>query len=169
MKVLKNVKKYLSSKMSSKNLYQDLILDHATNPRNKEKLNFFNKDTEGFNRLCGDNIHVFIHENNTMIDNISFLGNGCAICIASASLMTETLKGKLESDAMVLINYFLDLVKNKNNEESIKIDKVNQSSLEAFKSIVDFPMRVNCATLPWITAETTIKNKNKKFNIEDYK
>lgn len=155
--------------MNTKDLYQDLILDHATNPRNKSILNFYNKDSEGFNRLCGDSVHIYINSNNMNIDDISFLGNGCAICIASTSLMTEALKGKSEKEAFSLINYFLNLVKNKSNKGSVKIDNVDYSSLEAFKTIVNFPMRINCATLSWITAETTIKNKSKQINIEDYK
>ena len=155
--------------MNTKDLYQDLILDHATNPKNKIKLNYYNKDTEGFNRLCGDSVLIFVHSKNNIIDDISFLGNGCAICIASTSVMTQALKGKSEKDAFTLINYFLDLMKKQNNDEHLKIDNVEYNALNAFKSIVNFPMRINCATLSWITAEATIRNKNKQINIEDYK
>ena len=83
--------------------------------------------------------------------------------------MSQALKGKSEKDAFTLINYFLDLMKKQNNDEHLKIDNVEYNALNAFKSIVNFPMRINCATLSWITAEATIRNKNKQINIEDYK
>lgn len=154
--------------MNTKDLYQEFILDHGTNPRNKFKLAVYNRNTVGFNRLCGDSVHIFINCNNQNIDEISFLGEGCAICIAATSVMTEILKGKSEQDLLSIIRFFLNFVKQSNIENSSALNVLDSNKLKAFQSIANFPMRIKCATLPWLTAEIAIQNKVKEINIEDY-
>ena len=85
--------------MNLKELYQEIILDHGKNPRNLRKTENFNKDAKGYNPLCGDKVHVFLKLNeNKKIEDISFEGSGCAISMASASIMTDLLKGKNENE-----------------------------------------------------------------------
>jgi nitrogen fixation NifU-like protein len=136
--------------MSVKHLYQDLVLDHGSNPRNNKELDFFNRNTEVFNPMCGDRTHVFIKlSDNTIIEEISFMGEGCAICIASSSIMTEVLKQKSEkADEAALSN----------------IAESERAKLSSFISVAKFPMRIKCAILPWIAAESALHNKTKKIN-----
>ena len=93
-------------------LYQDLILDHGKKPRNFGKCNKFNHDAEGHNPLCGDNIHVYLSlDTEKKVKDISFEGSGCAISVASSSIMTEIVKGKSEKQARELLNAFFKMIK----------------------------------------------------------
>ena len=93
--------------MDLKELYQEIVLDHGKNPRNKKKCKNFNKEAEGYNPLCGDKVHVFLKLNKEKkVEDISFEGEGCAISIASASIMTETIKGKEFNVAKKFWNIF---------------------------------------------------------------
>ena len=104
-------------------LYQDLILDHGKKPRNFGKCNKFNHDAEGHNPLCGDNIHVYlILDSEKKVKDISFEGSGCAISVASSSIMTEIVKGKSEKQARELLNLFFKMIK-----EGQEIKKVGLS------------------------------------------
>ena len=102
--------------MNLKELYQEIILEHGKNPRNLRKTEDFNKDAKGNNPLCGDNVHVYLKLNEQRkVEDISFEGSGCAISMASASIMTDLMKGKSEKDAKEIIEIFLDLIKEKDN------------------------------------------------------
>ena len=152
--------------MDVKELYQKLIFDHGTNPRNRFRLKSFNRDAIGFNRLCGDQVHVFISLAGDIIKEVSFEGEGCAICIAASSVMTEVLKNKSEKNAIVIAQFFNKLIKNKNEPVPAILDKEDQAKLNSFISVGEFPMRIKCATLPWIAAETAIENNTTEINIE---
>ena len=98
--------------MDIKELYQEIILDHGKNPRNKNKCKDFNKDAKGYNPLCGDKVHIFLKLNNeNKLENISFEGEGCAISMASASIMTEIIKGKQFNIAKKIQEDFLNMIK----------------------------------------------------------
>ena len=102
--------------MDIKELYQEIILDHGKNPRNLGRTENFNKDAKGFNPLCGDKVHVYLKLNeNKKVEDISFEGQGCAISMASASIMTDLTKGKEEKEAKEIISDFLDMIKEKEN------------------------------------------------------
>lgn len=151
--------------MSVKKLYQDLILDHGSNPRNNKELDFFNRNAEAFNQLCGDRSHVFIKlSDSTTIEEISFKGEGCAICIASSSIMTEVLKQKSEKSAFSLIHSFTTFIEKADETALSSITESERAKLSSFISVAKFPMRVKCATLPWIAAESALHNKTKKIN-----
>ncbi len=100
--------------MNLKELYQEIILDHGKNPRNLRKSENFNKDAKGHNPLCGDNVHIFLKlDENKKIEDISFEGSGCAISMASASIMTELLSGKNENQTKEIVSDFLEMIKKK--------------------------------------------------------
>ena len=100
--------------MNLKELYQEIILDHGKNPRNLRKTENFNKDAKGHNPLCGDKVHIFLKLNdNKKLEDISFEGQGCAISMASASIMTDLLKGKEEKEVKEIVNDFLEMIKEK--------------------------------------------------------
>ena len=100
--------------MNLKELYQEIILDHGKNPRNLKTINDYNKDAKGHNPLCGDKVHIYLKMNSNMkIEDISFEGSGCAISMASASIMTELFKGKEEKEVKEIVTDFLDMIKKK--------------------------------------------------------
>ena len=97
--------------MNLKELYQEIILDHGKNPRNLKSINNYNKDAKGHNTLCGDKVHIYLKMNSNMkIEDISFEGSGCAISMASASIMTELFKGKEQKEVKEIVDYFLDMI-----------------------------------------------------------
>jgi nitrogen fixation NifU-like protein len=125
-------------------LYQEVILDHSRHPRNFGDCEHANCYKDGFNPLCGDKISLKIHLDHDVIENISFAGEGCAISMASASLMTEGVKGKTTTQAKELFQQFHNMMtKNENNEDLGK--------LQVFSGVSEFPARVKCATLAWHT------------------
>ena len=139
-----------------KELYQEIILDHGKEPRNFGECETHNKSAHGHNPLCGDKVSLTLFvDDDDIIKDIKFSGEGCAISVASASLMTEKLKGKKLSYAENMFNDFTDLVKG--SEESLStIDE--DDSLYALKGVKDFPMRVKCATLAWHTFKNALKD-----------
>jgi nitrogen fixation NifU-like protein len=144
--------------MNLKELYQEIILDHGKNPKNKKKINGFNKEAKGYNPLCGDKVHVFLKlDKNKKVQEISFEGEGCAISIASASIMTETLKGKEFDIAEKIVENFLNMIK---NNEKIKINNLNEdqkTTIASLSGVREFPMRVKCATMAWHTFVSAMK------------
>ena len=138
-----------------KELYQEIILDHGKEPRNFGECETHNKSAHGHNPLCGDKVSLtFFVDDHDIITDIKFSGEGCAISVASASLMTEKLKGKKLSYTENMFKDFTDLVKG--SEESLStIDE--DDSLYALKGVKDFPMRVKCATLAWHTFKNALK------------
>jgi nitrogen fixation NifU-like protein len=128
-------------------LYQSVILDHHKKPRNFRKLADADRSAEGYNPLCGDKVHVYLKLKNGVVQEVSFEGSGCAISTASASMMTESLKGKTREQAEALFRRFHDLlVGDDQATEGPKLGK-----LEVFSGVREFPVRVKCATLPWHT------------------
>ena len=140
-----------------KELYQEIILDHGQEPRNFGTCENHNKSADGHNPLCGDKVHLsFYLDENDIINDIKFSGEGCAISIASASLMTEKLKGMKLSGAQSIFNDFTKLVKGDADTLEILND---EDSLYALKGVEAFPMRVKCATLAWHTFKSAVENK----------
>lgn len=134
-------------------LYQDMILDHKKRPRNFHPLEGEGtKHADGHNPLCGDRITVFLQLEGDVVSDVGFQGNGCAISTASASMMTEAVKGKSAEDAHRLFSTFHALVMGKDAPEG----GVELGKLEAFGGVRAFPMRVKCATLAWHTLEAAL-------------
>ena len=153
--------------MNLKELYQEIILDHGKNPRNLGKTENFNKDAKGYNPLCGDKVHVFLKLNeNKKIEDISFEGSGCAISMASASIMTDLVKEKEEEEAKKLIKDFLDMIKEKSNLTSNILDDDQKTKLMSLSGVKQFPMRVKCATLSWHTLVSALEGKKEEVNSE---
>ena len=140
--------------MSSLNsLYQEVILDHTKKPRNFRAMAEANHKAEGYNPLCGDKVTVYLKIEDDKITDISFQGSGCAISTASASILTETLKGKTEAEAEALFESFHDLV---TKGEASGEAAADLGKLEVFSGVSEFPARVKCATLSWHTLRAAI-------------
>ena len=153
--------------MNLKELYQEIILDHGKNPRNLRKTENFNKDAKGHNPLCGDKVHIFLKLNeNKKIEDISFEGSGCAISMASASLMTDLVKEKEEKEARNLIKDFLDMIKEKPELTTKSLSEDEKTKLMSLSGVKQYPMRVKCATLAWHTLTSAIKNSQEEINSE---
>ena len=153
--------------MNLKELYQEIILDHGKNPRNLRKTENFNKDAKGHNPLCGDKVHVFLKLNeNKKIEDISFEGSGCAISMASASIMTDLVKDKEEKEARDLIKDFLDMIKEKPELITKSLSEDEKTKLMSLSGVKQYPMRVKCATLAWHTLTSAIKNSQEEINSE---
>ena len=143
--------------MELKELYQEIILDHGKNPRNKGKCEGFTNDAKAHNTLCGDKVHLtFMVNDDDIIQDIKFTGEGCAISIASASLMTQNLKGKTLEYANNLFEDFSNLISG--NESNLKIIN-EEDSLYSLKGVGAFPMRVKCATMSWHAFKSAIDEK----------
>ena len=153
--------------MDLKDLYQEIILDHGKNPRNLRKTENFNKDAEGYNPLCGDKVHVYLKiDTGKKVENLTFEGDGCAISLASASIMTELVKGKSFDEAKEIMNAFLDMIKNTSKIQSNHLDEDQKTKLMSLSGVKQFPMRVKCATLSWHTLNSAIKGKKEEVNTE---
>ena len=153
--------------MNLKELYQEIILDHGKNPRNLRKSENFNKDAKGHNPLCGDNVHIFLKlDENKKIEDISFEGSGCAISMASASIMTELLSGKNENQTKEIISDFLEMIKKKDILETKNLNENEKTKLMCLSGVKKYPMRVKCATLAWHTLTSAVNNDQVDLNIE---
>ena len=146
--------------MNLKELYQEIILDHGKNPRNLRKTENFNKDAKGNNPLCGDNVHVYLKLNeNKKVEDISFEGSGCAISMASASIMTDLVRGKEEKEVKEIVEDFLGMIKENPDLKSDKLKEDEKTKLMCLSGVKQYPMRVKCATLSWHTLVSAIDNK----------
>ena len=146
--------------MNLKELYQEIILEHGKNPRNLGKTDDFNKDAKGHNPLCGDKVHIYLKLNkDKQIENLSFEGEGCAISLASASILTETVKGKDLSFIKKISEDFLNMIKNKTKItiNSLTADQI--TTIASLSGVQEFPMRVKCATMAWHTLLSAIEKK----------
>ena len=153
--------------MNLKELYQEIILDHGKNPRNLRKTENFNKDAKGYNPLCGDKVHVFLKLNeNKKIEDISFEGSGCAISMASASIMTDLVKEKEEKEVENLVKDFLEMIKEKPELTTKSLSEDEKTKLMSLSGVKQYPMRVKCATLAWHTLTSAIKNSQEEINSE---
>ena len=151
--------------MNLKELYQEIILDHGKNPRNLRRTENFNKDAKGHNPLCGDKVHVYLKLNeNKKVEDISFEGQGCAISMASASIMTDLVKGKEEHEVKEIVNDFLDMIKEKDELNNNILHEDDKTKLMCLSGVKQYPMRVKCATLSWHTLTSAINNSQEEIN-----
>ena len=134
-------------------LYQEVILDHHKRPRNCRRPEDANKHAEGFNPLCGDKVTIFVRVEDGVVQDIAFQGSGCAISTASASMMTESLKGKSEAEAAQIFERFHDMVTGKGPADG---DNAGLGKLQVFAGVREYPVRVKCATLAWHTMRAAL-------------
>ena len=153
--------------MDLKQLYQDIILEHGKSPRNLGKCEGYSHEAKGYNPLCGDKVHVYLKlGSRKKVEGLTFEGDGCAISLASASIMTELVKGKSVDEAKEIMNAFLDMIKNTSKIQSNHLDEDQKTKLMSLSGVKQFPMRVKCATLSWHTLNSAIKEKKEEVNIE---
>ena len=144
-----------------RDLYQEIILEHSKRPRNFRALEGASRRVEGFNPLCGDHFTVFLDVDGDQIRDISFQGSGCAISKASASIMTQSLKGKRIQEAEDLFERFHHVVTGQGNAETAELGK-----LAAFAGVSEFPVRVKCATLAWHALRAALKGEEHAVSTE---
>jgi nitrogen fixation protein NifU and related proteins len=145
-------------------LYQELILEHSRAPRNYRKLATTDHQAEGFNPLCGDRFTVYVQLEGDTIRDIAFQGSGCAISKASASMMTQSVKGKTESEAEELFQRFHNLVTGRANSDGD--GDAGLGKLTVFSGVAEFPVRVKCATLAWHTLRAALKGRQAPVSTE---
>ena len=154
--------------MDLKELYQEIILDHGKNPRNLRKTTNFNKDAKGHNPLCGDKVHVYLKlDEDKKVHDISFEGQGCAISMASASIMTDLVKGKEEHEVKEIVKDFLEMIKEKDQLNNKILEENEKTKLMCLSGVKKYPMRVKCATLSWHTLTSAIDNTQQEINSEN--
>ena len=154
--------------MNLKDLYQEIILDHGKKPRNLRKTENFNKDAKGYNPLCGDKVHVYLKLNNEKkLEDISFEGEGCAISMASASIMTEIIKGKEFNVAKKIQEDFLNMIKEGSKLGMNSLTDTESTTMMSLSGVKRFPMRVKCATLAWHTFIEAVEGNKKIVNTEN--
>ena len=154
--------------MNLKELYQEIILDHGKNPRNLRKTENFNKEATGYNPLCGDKVHIYLKLNeNKKVEDISFEGSGCAISMASASIMTDLIRGRKENEVKDIVKDFLYMIKEKPELSSKNLKDDEKTKLMCLSGVKQYPMRVKCATLSWHTLVSAMENNGKKVSTEN--
>ena len=153
--------------MDLKELYQDIILEHGKSPRNFGKCEKYTHHAKGYNPLCGDQVQVYLKLNKEKkVENLSFEGSGCAISIASTSIMTELVKEKSLETAKKIIVDFLNMIKNTQEISSNDLDEDQKIKIMSLSGVKQYPMRVKCATLAWHTLTSAIEGKSKEVNTE---
>ena len=153
--------------MDLKQLYQDIILEHGKSPRNLGKCEGYSHEAKGYNPLCGDKVHVYLKlDNGKKVESLTFEGEGCAISLASASIMTELIRGKSINDAKEIMNAFLNMIKNTSKIQSNHLDEDQKTKLMSLSGVKQYPMRVKCATLSWHTLISAIDNTQEEINTE---
>ena len=145
-----------------RDLYQDVILEHSKAPRNYRELPAANHKAEGFNPLCGDRFTIYVTTEGDSIRDITFQGSGCAISKASASMMTQSLKGKSRAEAAKIFERFHNLV---TGQQSSNGD-TELGKLTVFSGVSEFPVRVKCATLAWHTLQAALEDKQEAVSTE---
>lgn len=144
-------------------LYQSTILDHNKKPRNFRVPEHANRKAEGHNPLCGDRVTVYLEVEDGVVRDVGFQGAGCAISTASASLMTEAVKGRTLDEARALFERLHDLVAGDSGEEP---DIEALGKLAVFAGVREFPVRVKCATLPWHTLRSAAEDRDEVVRTE---
>ena len=153
--------------MDLKKLYQDIILEHGKSPRNLGKCEGYSHDAKGYNPLCGDKVHVYLKlDKGKKVEGLTFEGDGCAISLASASIMTESVKGRSFDEAKEIMNSFLDMIKSTSEIQSNHLDEDQKTKLMSLSGVKQFPMRVKCATLSWHTLVSAMEGKKEEINTE---
>jgi nitrogen fixation NifU-like protein len=138
-------------------LYQEVILDHTRNPRNKRAIEETPHHADGFNPLCGDKATVYLRLAGDVIEDASFVGQGCSISTASASMMTEVLKGKTREEAEALFERFHALI-TASPGQSAPLEELGK--LAVFAGVCEFPARVKCASLAWHTMKNALEGRD---------
>jgi nitrogen fixation NifU-like protein len=146
-----------------RDLYQEVILDHSRRPRNFHVLTGANRKAEGYNPLCGDRETVYLALEGDVVKDVSFQGAGCAISTASASMMTETVKGKSRFEAEALFEKYHDLITAEGGPDAGGPDL---GKLEVFSGVREYPVRIKCATLPWHTLKAALKGETAPVSTE---
>ena len=144
-------------------LYQDIIIDHNSRPRNFRKLEGANHSSEGYNPLCGDRITLYLRVEDDMIADVGFQGSGCAISRASASMMTESVKGKSKAEAEKIFKLFQQMV---TREPGSDFDLADLGDLEILSGVSEFPIRIKCATLSWHTLRAALEGQEEPVATE---
>jgi len=153
--------------MDLKELYQDIILEHGKSPRNFGKCNGYNHEAKGYNPLCGDQVQVYLKLNEKKnVEELTFEGSGCAISMASTSIMTELVKGKSFAVAKKIINEFLNMVKGGPEVKTKDLNEDQKIKLMSLSGVKQYPMRVKCATLSWHTLVSALEGKKAEINTE---
>ena len=146
--------------MELKELYQEIILDHGKNPRNKGVCDGYTNDAKAHNPLCGDKVHIYLKlSKDNEIENLSFEGEGCAISLASASILTETVKGKDVSFLKQISDDFLEMIRNKKKITINSLSEDQVTTITSLSGVQEFPMRVKCATMAWHTCLSAVEKK----------
>jgi len=146
-----------------RDLYQEVILEHSKQPRNFRELATANRQAEGYNPLCGDHFTVYLNVEGNSIKDIAFQGSGCAISKASASMMTQTLKGKTREEAGKIFHNFHELVTGHRHPNG---DQPELGKLAVFSGVHEFPARVKCATLAWHTLNAALEGTQEPVSTE---
>ena len=136
-------------------LYQQVILDHNKKPRNFKQLEGANRTAEGFNPLCGDQLTVYMLMEESVVSDLSFIGTGCAISKAAASMMTQAVKGKTREEARAMFDEFHRMV---TGNLDVEAEPNGLGRLKIFAGVRDYPARVKCASLPWHTLKAAVSN-----------
>ena len=151
--------------MDLKELYQEIILDHGKNPRNKGKCLNFNRDAKAHNTLCGDKVHIYVRlEEDKKVEGLSFEGEGCAISLASASILTDIIKGKDLELTKRITDDFFNMIKNKTKIRLNSLTDDQVTTITSLSGVQNFPMRVKCATMAWHALLSALENKKKLQN-----
>jgi len=153
--------------MDLKQLYQDIILEHGKSPRNFGICKEFTHQAKGYNPLCGDKVHVYLKLNKEKkVENLTFEGSGCAISMASTSIMTESVKGKSLETAKEIVIDFLNMIKKTQEIKSNNLDEDQKIKIMSLSGVTQYPMRVKCATLAWHTLTSAIEGNKDEINSE---
>lgn len=147
-----------------KDLYQEVIIDHNRSPRNFGKLENPTQVAEGYNPLCGDKLNLYLTTEDDLITDVSFDGSGCAISVASASLMTDLLKGKTTKEAEQLFKNFHDLIMKEEKPDQEQMQSLGK--LAALAGVKEYPARVKCATLCWHTLHSALQGDKSSATTE---
>ena len=153
--------------MDLKQLYQDIILEHGKSPRNFGKFDGYSHHAKGYNPLCGDIVQIYLKLNNEKkVEKLTFEGSGCAISMASTSIMTELVKGNSFDVVKNIISIFLNMIKNNLDIKSTELDEDQKTKIMSLSGVNQYPMRVKCATLAWHTLASAIDGKKEEVNTE---
>ena len=153
--------------MNLKELYQDIILDHGKKPRNFGKCKDHNHEAKGHNPLCGDQVHIYLKLNEkNNVEGVTFEGSGCAISMASTSIMTELVRGKSFDVSKKIVNDFLSMVKSGSSMTTKDLDEDQKIKVMSLSGVKQYPMRVKCATLSWHTLVSALDGQKNEVNTE---
>jgi nitrogen fixation NifU-like protein len=147
-----------------RDLYQEVVFDHNRNPRNFRVMEDANRRIEGFNPLCGDRITLYVKVNDGVIEDVSFQGSGCAISTASASLMTEIVRGQTEQEAEHLFELFHRITTGKDGD-AVNLEEIGK--LAVLAGVRAYPARVKCATLAWHSLQAALRNEAEPVSTEE--